>query len=350
MTTTIDRRQKTKAQLIAELDQTRELLEKLKQTEEELRESEEQFRNVAEQSPNMIFVNQRGKLVYVNRKCEEIMGYTKEEFYSLDFDFLCLIAPESLELIKEKFQEHMKGHDIPPYEYTVITKDGQRIESINESKLISFKGEAAILGIVTDITDRKRMEETLKESEEMYRSLIERANDGVAIIQDDSVITFVNTRITEMIGYEEHELIGKQFGQFVPVEQIQELTKRYKKRMAGESFPAIYEISLLKKGGEKIDVEINAGIIQHQGKAADLAFVRDITERKRSEEALAESEHRYRELVEAASDVIFTTDPKGYFTYANPPTQHLTGYTKEELIGMHFTELVAPEWRERVQS
>jgi diguanylate cyclase (GGDEF)-like protein/PAS domain S-box-containing protein len=97
-------------------------------------------------------------------------------------------------------------------------------------------------------------------------------------------------------------------------------------------------------------VEINAGLIRYKGQVADLAIVRDITERKRAEEALEENERRYRELVEAASDVVYTTDREGYFTYVNPPTQNLTGYRKDELIGMLFTELVAPEWRDRVQA
>ncbi len=136
---------------------------KRKQVEKSLHESEERFKSLADQSPNMIFVNKKGRIVYVNKRCEEVMGYTREEFYSPDFDFLTLIAPESLELIKANFLKHMKGKNISPYEYTIITKGGKRIEAINAARLISYKGDTAILAVITDITERKRSEEALRE-------------------------------------------------------------------------------------------------------------------------------------------------------------------------------------------
>ncbi len=142
-----------------------------KKAEEALRESEDKFRTLAEQLPNMIFINKKGKIVYTNKKSEEIIGYTKDEFYSPNFDFLSLIAPESLEKIKLAFSKHMKSEEVEPYDYTLLTKDGKRIEAILTTKLINYEGEKAILGIVTDITDRKRAEEALKQrAEELEKS------------------------------------------------------------------------------------------------------------------------------------------------------------------------------------
>jgi len=133
-----------------------------RQAEKALRESEEKFRNLAEQSPNMIFINKRGRVVYANEKSEDIMGYKREEFYSPDFDFLTLIAPEYGDLVKANFSRHMMGEEAAPLEYALMTKEGRRIEAILTSKLINYEGEAAIQGIVTDITDRKRAEEALQ--------------------------------------------------------------------------------------------------------------------------------------------------------------------------------------------
>ncbi len=140
-----------------------------KEMEEELRENEEKFRNLAEQSPNMIFINKSGKIVYANQRCEEVTGYKREEFYSPDFDLLRLISPESLERVKESFKRHTRGEEVPPLEYTLVTKDGGKIEVILTTKLIRYGGEMAILGTVTDITERKRMEEELKR----YSGLLE---------------------------------------------------------------------------------------------------------------------------------------------------------------------------------
>ena len=115
---------------------------------QDLRESEEKFRNLAEYSPNMIFINKNGRIVYVNKRCEEIMGYTREEFLQPDFDYLSLIAPEYFDLVKENFNNHLKNRDVDPLYYTILTKKGKRLDSILLTKLIPFEGERAILGIV----------------------------------------------------------------------------------------------------------------------------------------------------------------------------------------------------------
>jgi len=136
-----------------------------KNAEKALRESEEKFRTVAEQSPNMIFINQKGRIVYANGKCEEVMKYSRDELYGSDFDFLTLIAPESLELILSSFKRHLREEDIAPYEYTLLDKNGKRIETIITTKLIRYEDESAILGIVTDITERKQAEQAKKSLE-----------------------------------------------------------------------------------------------------------------------------------------------------------------------------------------
>ena len=120
----------------------RELSER-RNAEQGLRESEEKFRNLAEQSPSMIFINSRGRVVYANRKCEEVMGYSREEFYDEDFDFLGLIDPEDVERIQATFGRHMAGQEIPPYEYGLITKSNQRLDAIITTKLINFANQPA---------------------------------------------------------------------------------------------------------------------------------------------------------------------------------------------------------------
>lgn len=148
-----------------------------RRAEEALRESEEKFRTLAEQSPNMIFINRMGRVIYANKKCEDIMGYRRAEFHSPDFDFFTLIAPESEEKIRANFSRHMKGQEVPPCEYTLISKSGRRVEAILATKLIRYEGESAILGQVTDITERKRIEE---EIQKLNKSLELRARELAA--------------------------------------------------------------------------------------------------------------------------------------------------------------------------
>ncbi len=153
---------------------------------EALRTSEDKFRNLAEKSPNMIFINKRGRVVYANKKCEESMGYSVEEFLSSDFNFFSLIAPESMEFIKKSLSRHLRGEDVPPYEYSLVTKNGKRIDAIITTKLIPYEDDTAILGIITDITERKQAEEkikaSLKEKEVMLREIHHRVKNNMQII------------------------------------------------------------------------------------------------------------------------------------------------------------------------
>jgi two-component system sporulation sensor kinase C len=147
-----------------------------KAMENQLRESEEMFRNLAEQSPNMIYISKGIRFVYVNRQVEKTLGYSKEEFYSPKFDVFRLVTPESIDLAKKNYEKHDKGEDIPPFEYTVVSRKGEKIDLILTSKLISYGGETASLGIATDITERKRAEEQiLNYSERLEAEVKKRA-------------------------------------------------------------------------------------------------------------------------------------------------------------------------------
>ena len=120
------------------------------------------FRTFTEQSRNMIFINHGGRVVYANKRCIEVMGYSREELYAPDFDFMALIDPESVDLIRSNLRRHMAGEDIEPYEYDLLNKKGEKIEAIITTKLINYEDSKAILGIITDISERKRVEEELQ--------------------------------------------------------------------------------------------------------------------------------------------------------------------------------------------
>jgi PAS domain S-box-containing protein/putative nucleotidyltransferase with HDIG domain len=188
-----------------------------KQAEEALKESEEKFRNLAEQSPNMIFINAKKRIVYANEKCTEITGYTREEFYAPDFDFWTLIAPESIDLIKKLYGKHMKGEEVPPYEYTLITKEGRRIEAINATKLIQYAGEHALLGIVTDISERKKAEQELHHSyQQMQEMLVTVVNALASTVEmkdqytagHQQRVTQLACAIAEEMGLSEEQVEG----------------------------------------------------------------------------------------------------------------------------------------------
>ena len=119
-----------------------------KRSEIALKESEELFHTLAEQSPYMIWVNAMGQIIYVNKRCQQVFGYKRKDFSAEDFDFLTLVTPESGKLARKNLTEHMKGREVPPAEYTFITRRGRKFRALQTTKLISYRGKRAILGII----------------------------------------------------------------------------------------------------------------------------------------------------------------------------------------------------------
>ncbi|MDY6876524.1 MAG: PAS domain S-box protein, partial [Chloroflexota bacterium] len=144
---------------------------------------------------------------------------------------------------------------------------------------------AAIEQLHREITERKRVEGALRESEEKYRSLVERANDGIAIAQD-ALLKYVNQRLTAMTGYTVEEMINTPFADYIFPGELATVAERYERRMAGEDVTPVYETALRHKDGRRIEVEFNVGMTTYQEKPASLAFVRDITARKQAEEEI----------------------------------------------------------------
>ena len=273
---------------LAELRQRIKELEKLEvahqRTEVALRESEEKFRDLAEQSPNMIFINKKGRIVYANKRCEEIMGYSREEFYSPDFNYLRLIAPEYVDLVRSNFAKHMRGEDIPPYEYAIISKDGRRVEAILAPKVVQYEGEIAILGTVTDITEQKKAEDALKESEEKYRLLFTTASEGIVTLDLKGTIVDVNSTFLRMIGFDRDTIVGKNIATLARLFKIssKQVLSKFKDFLSGKTVET--EWSITTKEGTRIDLKVFPSIIKKDRKSVGIsAIVTDITERKQAE-------------------------------------------------------------------
>ena len=266
-------------------EQLRLEIEERKRAEEALRESEEKFRTVSEQSPNMIFINKRGKIAYANKVCEEIMGYKIEEYYAPDFDFLCLIAPESIDRIHSAFKRHMDGKEVEPYEYTLVNKEGKRIEALITTKLMDYEGERAILGIVTDISERKQVEEALQESKERYRAIFEQAADSILLVHGETgAIVEFNERAHESLGYTRKEFQDLRIPDFEVVESSEEIANHIREviNKGADSFETKHKT----KTGEIRDIQVRCRTIPIGGEDFIQSIWRDITELRRAEEVL----------------------------------------------------------------
>ncbi|MBI5509905.1 MAG: response regulator [Deltaproteobacteria bacterium] len=124
----------------------------------ELEPQDVMVREMADRSPNMIFINQRGRLVYVNQRCVELMGYSRDELLAPDFDYMTLVAPESRARVQAAGARHQVADHAERYELVALAKDGRRIDTLLTSWVGQYRGERATFGIQTDITERRRLE------------------------------------------------------------------------------------------------------------------------------------------------------------------------------------------------
>jgi two-component system cell cycle sensor histidine kinase/response regulator CckA len=255
-----------------------------KRAEEALRESEEKYRTLFEDSRDAIYITTReGTFVDANQSTFNLLGYSREEMRALNARQLYFNATNG-----GRFQmEIEKKGFVRDYEVKLRKKDGEGIDCLlNVSVRRAPNGSTlAYQGIIRDITDRKRAEEALRESEEKYRTLVERASEGIAIVQN-GLLKYVNPHLAEMAGYAVDELTDTPFSDYIHPDELPCVLENYRRRMAGEEAPSTYEAAVSHKHGGKIDVEFDVGLITYQGNPAVFTIVRDLTERRQLEAQL----------------------------------------------------------------
>jgi PAS domain S-box-containing protein len=197
------------------------------------------------------------------------------------------------------------------------------------AQLIEAKGK-----LNREVDERKQAEELLKDSEQKYRTLVEESFDGI-FVQKGPKIIFSNKVLHDMLGYDEGKLIGLDHWLVYHPDYQQITRERAQARMRGEMPPSQYEVKLQRKDGSWFYGDISARAISLAGEPGVQVWVKDITERKRAEEALRESEEKYRLLVENANDAIFILQD-GFVKFHNKKTEDLIGYPGEELCKIPF--------------
>jgi PAS domain S-box-containing protein len=224
-----------------------------------------------------------------------------------------------------------------PHKWEVIVSDGSVLEVYN-LPFTNVDGSPMILEMDIDITERKKAEEKLKESEEKYRNIVETSNEGIYFVNDEAKVTYAN-KIMETSGYSLKEIIGRPIWNFISEESLPEAKRNFEKRKQGIN--ESYELKLIRKDGSFIWGFINAKpFFNKKGRFKGyLAMLTDITERKIAEEKLRESEEKYRNIVETADEGIAVLDIEGKHTYVNKKMSDMLGYSEKELTGKFVKDL-----------
>ncbi len=301
-----------------------------KRAEDTLLQSEEKYRMLVENIQDGVFIIQDAKIQYVNEAFARTTGYKIEEIIGREFGEF--VAPEDMEFVINRYHRRLNGENVPnEYEFHGLRKDGTKILANMKIVLINYHGKIASMGIARDITRQKIAEKALQESEKKYSTLVEKGNDGIVIVQDGR-LKFVNSMMAEITGFKITDAIGKPFIDFISPDFKGFVLARYKRRMAGEDVPNKCEIGIISKDGKNIPVEINASLIEYDGRPAEMAIIRDITERKQVEKALGsaiaraeEEKNKSNAIISAIGDGIIIQDTDYKITYQNQIQNDLFG-------------------------
>jgi len=352
---------KTKERLINEVTVLRQRITELEALEAKRKQAKELVRIEKRRAEEYLkiagvmltTVSADENITLMNKKGCEILGYKEGELVGKNW-FDTLVPERMKDEIRGVFRTLMAGNIEPVeyYENPLLTKDGEeRLIAFHNTVIREPNGQiVGVLFSAEDITERKQAEEALRESEERYRALINlggEVGEAVIMVEDTEEVvgiqTFVSDEWSRITGYSTKELLGMSFFDLVHPKDRAACLERHHRRKQG-SVPGLYEISIVRKNGTEVPIEITAAVTTYKGKPANVGYIREITERKQMEEALRESEERYRDLLENANDLIQSVAPDGHFLYVNETWRNVLGYSEKEVANLTLWDIIHPDY------
>ncbi|NMB77764.1 MAG: PAS domain S-box protein [Methanomicrobiales archaeon] len=307
--------------------------------ENALHASEMRYRSLADFLPVMVFETDiRGMLTFGNRLIMPVFGIDPSAIGS-DINVIDYIAPEDRERALENIRKVFAGEPRISNEYTLVKKDGTRFSTmINASAIVDEKsGEpVGMRGVIIDLTERKQAEQALRDSEELFRTLFNSANDAIFLhlIQPDGKpgqYIMVNDVACSRLGYTREELLTMSPFDVVSLSHIPNIggITREMQKNGKATFDAIHR----RKDGTEFSVEINAHLFDLKGTKMSLSIARDITERKQMEDAIRASEHRLHAIIDGAAIPLFVINRNHEIIYWNRALARYTGVPEEKIKG-----------------
>lgn len=316
-----------------------DITERIK-TEEALKESEEKYKSLVECVPCIICkLKPDGITVFVNSYVKKITGYEPDEI--IGKNWWGIFYPGELEKQVEELYEKFNEGDVVDYEMKLMDKNGKlHLISWNSFNVWDDDELVEINGIGIDITERKKIEDELRKSEERYRNLFEEMKDAFYISTIDGKFIEVNKAMVELLGYKNKEELLK-----IDIEKDfyyrPDARKKLLKIMAKEGYIKDYEVEVKKKDGKKLIVlETSHERKNERGEVIGYeGIIRDITEQKIMQEELKKSERKFRSIFENAVEGIYRLDKRGRLIEANKALENFFGYSEEELRRMDLNKL-----------
>ncbi|WP_424358073.1 PAS domain S-box protein [Methanocella sp. MCL-LM] len=289
-----------------------------------------------------------GEIITVNPQFYRLTGrgpqFVEREVWPGNFTTL-----ESKAHILAGMDEQDMGREAHRQEETIVRSD--RVHLPVELIIHRYQPDGSPVPIyfafITDITERKRSISALTENEELFRVLSETALAAVLLVQNNRFI-YVNPKALEMIGYSSDDLQDMYYWDIIHPDFRKEVKEYGDLLLHGQSLPARFELKFVRKDGEERWCDVSIGPVVYKGRMSGVITALDITERKKSDLALKESEEKFRVLAELSPTAIFMYQGTR-LVYANPTASQFTGFSQEEIVQKQFWEMVHPRYREMVR-
>ena len=326
----------------------RDLEDRIMTRAAELTAVKERLDHILMSSPAVIYSCGPGPdycTTFISKNIVEQLGYHPQEFYDDPFFWTNCIHIEDRPEVLRSLHQVKQGENIS-YEYRFRHKSGHYVWLMDEVKPIQ-DADGNLVGLVgswLNISERKAAEDALRDSEEIYRTLVLRASDGICLVQDN-IMKFANEQLTDILGVSPDQIVGHNLSEFVEPTLLADVTVRYEEHLKGSTAPTHLRTTITRPDGAEVLLEADYSIIRLRGRPATLAFVRNITERTRDEQALRESEERFRLLSQSSEDGVAVVD-EGLVVHANETLARMLGYDLPELIGKEISKLTTPQcWK-----
>ena len=316
--------------------------------EHALKESESRFRELAENAPVGIYLFRDGKMTYANKTVESILGYTIDEILASESP-LQFAHPDDKALLASRMKEDASGTaQETRLDVRVLTKSGATRHLEVFSSPMRFEGKITMIGTVLDITERKKAERALKESEDRFKTLAEQSPIGIYEFRGNS-FTYANPKFAEIMGYPADALVNMpDVYSTVHDDDRQAVIDAFNEFSASGAGSTTQQFRVITEEGAARHVVVYVSKVHYHGEPSHIGTLVDVTERIKAEEALKESERNFRALAETsnAAIIIYTADGT---VYANPATEAITEYSKEELMAAEPWSFASPEYRQMLQ-
>jgi PAS domain S-box-containing protein len=308
-----------------------------------IKETAEKLKSILYSSPDAITVfDINAKITECNQAKVTIFGFSSKDELIGKSAFE-LISPKDHQKMSTRMEEILKTGKLKNIEYTALTKDGREFPAESSAGILKDAegNSVGFVAITKDITERRKIEETLKASEAKYLGLINGMNDTVWVIDFNSKFIDVNDAAVKVLGYSREELLSMGPSDIDTSLSAEEISTLCRKMPAHQV--QFFETSHTTKDGKKIPVEISSSLVTYQGKQAVLSIARDLTNRKEMEKMLVENEKRAGTIVKNALIGIATSGRDKRFISANPAFCRILGFTEEELQKLTFRDITHPE-------